>query len=88
MGSVQGSQKQKIEIFLLPNMIESFEANRMSYFPHRPYDSFLWKFNFKNDPYSSFRLKTTFWEQNDKNLNNFGVTTDMLFRDLKISFID
>ena len=27
--------------------------------------------------YSSFRLRTKFWGQNDKNLNKFGVTTDM-----------
>ena len=29
--------------------------------------------------YSSLCLKTRFWGQNDKNLNNFSVTTDMLF---------
>ena len=32
-----------------------------------------------NGPYSSFRLKMRFWGQNDKDLNTFGVTTDMLF---------
>ena len=32
-----------------------------------------------NGLYSSFCLKTRFWGPNDKNLSNFGVTTDMLF---------
>ena len=31
-------------------------------------------------PYSIFRLETRFWGQNDKNLNNFGVITDMVFK--------
>ena len=31
-----------------------------------------------SDTYSSFRLKTKFWMQNNKNFNNFGVTTDMI----------
>ena len=31
-----------------------------------------------NGPYPSFHLKTRFWGQNDKNLNKFGVTTDIL----------
>ena len=30
-------------------------------------------------PYSSFRLKTRFWGQNDKNFDNFSVTKDMFF---------
>ena len=34
---------------------------------------------FFNGPYSSFRLKTRFWGQNDKALNNVIVTTDMAF---------
>ena len=33
----------------------------------------------QNGPYSGFRLKTRFCGQNDKNLNNFSVTTDMAF---------
>ena len=32
-----------------------------------------------NGPYSGFHLKTRFWEQNDKNSNNFSVATDMTF---------
>ena len=32
-----------------------------------------------NGPYASFRLKTRFWGQNDKNSNNFSVTSDMAF---------
>ena len=31
-------------------------------------------------PYSSFRFKTRFWGQNDKNLNNCSVTTSMASR--------
>ena len=37
-----------MEIFLLPNMMELFETNRMSYFPPFFNDFFLQKFNFKN----------------------------------------
>ena len=36
----KGSQKQKWENFLLPNMIELFETNRMSHFPPF-YDDFF-----------------------------------------------
>ena len=32
-----------------------------------------------NGSYLSLRLKTKFWRQNDKNTDNLGVTTDMLF---------
>ena len=32
-----------------------------------------------NGPYSSFRLKTKFYGQNDKSLNNFSVTKDTLW---------
>ena len=35
-----GSQKQKLENFLLTDMIELFETNRMSYFPPF-YDNFF-----------------------------------------------
>ena len=31
-----------------------------------------------NDPYSSFRLKTKIWGQNNKNLHYFCATTDMI----------
>ena len=33
----------------------------------------------RNIPYSIFCLKTRFRGQNDKNLNSFSVTTDMVF---------
>ena len=35
--------------------------------------------------YSSFYLKTRFWGQNDKNFNNFDITTDTLL-DWRINF--
>ena len=38
--SYLGSQKQNWKIFLLPNMIELFEMNRMSHFPPF-YDDFF-----------------------------------------------
>ena len=39
---VKGSQKQKIKIFLFPNMIELFKTNQTSHFPPF-YDDFFYR---------------------------------------------